>query len=206
MELQVKKPRGWFGRWILRNMNKRHSNVTDWGLSHVAIPSGGAILDLGCGGGRTIAKLAAASDAATVHGLDHSAESLRVASEVNAKLVGTGRVLIRQGSVSQLPYQSDAFDLVTAVETHFFWPDLPQDVREVCRVLKPGGRILVIAEIYKGAPSATARLAEKFAPKSGMKLLTPDEHRELLATAGFTEVEVFTEPAKAWICVTGRKP
>ena len=42
------------------------------------------------------------------------------------------------------------FDLVTAVETHFFWPDLPNDVREVLRVLKPGGTFLLIAEVYRG--------------------------------------------------------
>ena len=205
MEMQVNKPKGWLGRWILRNMNKRHSNVTDWGLGHVAIPCDGAILDVGCGGGRTIAKLAAASGAGVVHGVDYSAESVRVATEVNAELAKAGRVVVREGQVSRLPYESDTFDLVTAVETHFFWPDLKNDVREVWRVVKPGGQFLVIAEVYKGAPTAAARLAEKFAAKSPMTLLSPQEHGELLAGAGFQEVQVFTEPAKAWICVVGRK-
>ena len=67
MDNQCRKPSGWLGRWVLRNMNKRHSGVTDWGLSHVSIPRDAAILDVGCGGGRTIAKLAAASGSGLVY-------------------------------------------------------------------------------------------------------------------------------------------
>jgi len=206
MENQCRRPKGWLGRWILRNMNRRHSNLTDWGLSHVSIPAGGAILDIGCGGGRTIAKLAAASGAGKVFGIDHSQESVGVASKTNAELINIGRAEIRAGSVSQLPYADVTFDLVTAVETHFFWPNLAGDVREVSRVVKPGGRFLIVAEIYNGATSAVSKMAVKCSSKTGMKVLTPDEHRDLLASAGFDGVQVFTDAAKGWICATGRKP
>jgi ubiquinone/menaquinone biosynthesis C-methylase UbiE len=187
-------------------MNTRHSTVTDWGLSHATIPRDGMILDVGCGGGRTIAKLAAASGSGKVFGLDHSPDSVRVATKTNAGLVQAGRVEIREGSVSQLPYAADAFDLVTAVETHFFWPNLPGDVREVKRLVKPGGVFLVIAEVYKGAEAAMSRLVEKHAPRTGRTVLTPEEHREMLENAGFVQVEVFTEPAKGWVCTRGVKP
>lgn len=206
MDNQCRKPSGWLGRITLRNMNKRHSSVTDWGLSHLIVPREGTILDIGCGGGRTIAKLSAASGSGVVHGLDHSPESVRVASEANAELVKAGRVAIREGAVSQLPYANDTFDLVTAVETHFFWPELPADVREVLRVVKPGGTFAIVSEVYKGADTTVSRLVEKYAPKTGMKLLTPDEHRNLLADAGFADVQVFTNPEKGWVCAIGAKP
>ena len=207
---QCRKPTGWFGRLVLRNMNARHSSVTDWGLSHLAVPRGSMILDVGCGGGRTIAKLAeaagsGASGSGKVLGLDHSPDSVRVAIKTNAELVQAGRVEICQGSVSHLPYASDTFDLVTAVETHFFWPDLPNDVREVKRVIKPGGVFFLIAEVYKGSDAPTSKLVAKQAPRIGMTLLTPEEHRALLEDAGFARVEVFTEPAKGWICMRGVK-
>jgi len=205
MKNQCRKPDGWLGRWLLRNMNKRHSGVTDWGLSHVAIPRDGAILDVGCGGGRTIAKLAAAFGSGMVYGIDHSADSVGMASKLNTKLVNSGRVVIRQGSVSQLPYANDKFDLVTAVETHFFWPDLANDVREVLRVVAPGGMFVMIAEVYKGANAAMSKMVEKYAPKTGMTLLSPDEHRDLLEDADFDEVQVFTDESKGWICVLGSK-
>jgi SAM-dependent methyltransferase len=194
------------GRWFLRNMNKRHSGVTDWGLAHLTIPRDGAILDIGCGGGRTIAKLAAASGTGKVFGLDHSAESVRLSSELNADLIKAGRVAISSGSVSQLPYDANTFDLVTAVETHFFWPNLAGDVREVLGVAKPGGVFAIVAEVFRGASGLQSRLVEKNADKVGMTLLTPEGHRDLLADAGFAGVAVFTEPAKGWICAMGRKP
>jgi ubiquinone/menaquinone biosynthesis C-methylase UbiE len=180
MKNQCRRPEGWLGRWLLRNMNMRHSTVTDWGLSHVSIPRDGAILDVGCGGGKTIAKLAAASGSGIVNGLDHSQDSVRVASRLNAKWIDSGRVAIREGSVSQLPYSDNTYDLVTAVETHFFWPNLSKDTREVCRVIKPGGSFAIIAEVYMGAGPATSRMMEKFATKAGLTLLTPEEHRSLL--------------------------
>lgn len=116
-----------------------------------------------------------------------------------------GRVEIREASVSQLPFLGNSFDLVTAVETHFWWSDLPGGVREILRVLKPGGRLVVIAEIYKGANTTTAMLAEKYLPLSGMKLLSVDEHRELLANAGYSDIRVVTECRKGWICAMGSK-
>ena len=205
MDNQWRKPSGWLGRWLLRNMNKRHSGVTDWGLSHVSIPRDAAILDVGCGGGRTIAKLAAASGSGLVYGLDHSPESVRTASATNAGLVQSGRVAIREGSVSQLPYDAGTFELVAAVETHFFWPNLAADVREVLRVVKPGGTFVIISEVYRGADARMSRMVEKYAPKAGMTLLTPEEHGALLADAGFADVKVFTNPPKGWVCAMGRK-
>ena len=56
---QCAKPEGWLGRLTLWRMNASHSKLTDWGLGHVVIESHYTILDVGCGGGRTVSKLAA---------------------------------------------------------------------------------------------------------------------------------------------------
>jgi ubiquinone/menaquinone biosynthesis C-methylase UbiE len=98
------------------------------------------------------------------------------------------------------------FDLVTAVETHFWWPKLPTDMREVFRVLKPGSRLVVIAEVYKGGNTTVAKLAEKYASKTGMTLLDIDEHRALFANAGCSKVQIVEERDKGWMCGIGRKP
>jgi ubiquinone/menaquinone biosynthesis C-methylase UbiE len=187
-------------------MNSRHSKVTDWGLAHISIEKHQTILDVGCGGGRTITKLAALATQGKVYGVDYSEESVATSKRTNARWMNMGRVEIRHGSVSQLPFSDDMFDLVTAVETHFFWPNLPADMREVFRVLKPGGKLVVIAEIYKGANTMAARLAEKHAGRISMALLSVDEHRELFANAGYSDIEVIDERGKGWICGIGRKP
>jgi SAM-dependent methyltransferase len=202
---QCRKPTGWLGRFVLRSMNKRHSKLTDWGLGHITVGKHDSVLDVGCGGGRTVSKLAAVATAGKVYGLDHSEESVAASKRENAREINAGRVEIRQGSVSQLPYLEDMFDLVTGVETHFFWPDLPGDVREVFRVLKRGGTFLLVAEVYAGSKTKVGQLAEKHSDKTGMKLLTVEQHRELLEGAGFSDVRVVEDVGKGWICAFGRK-
>jgi ubiquinone/menaquinone biosynthesis C-methylase UbiE len=86
------------------------------------------------------------------------------------------------------------FDLVTAVETHFWWPDLAADMHEIFRVVKPGGKLVIIAEVYKGANTTVAKLAEKYASQTGMKLLDVAEHRALFANADYSEVQIYEEP------------
>jgi len=164
------------------------------------------ILDVGCGGGRTVSKLAAIATQGRVYGVDYSDESVAATKRTNARWIDLGRVEIRQGSVSDLPFPDGKFDLVTAVETHFWWPNLPGDMREVFRVMKPGGTLVLIAEIYKGANTMTARFAEKYASRTGMSLLSVNEHRKLFTTAGYSDVQVIEERDKGWICGLGRKP
>lgn len=202
---QCKKPRGWVGRFVLWNMNSRHSRVTDWGLAKVSMEKHFIVLDVGCGGGRTLSKLAAAAREGKVYGVDYSEESVAASKRTNARSLELGRVEVRLGSVSELPFPDSMFDLITAVETHFWWPDLPGDLREVFRVLKPGCTFLIIAEVYKGANTAMARLCEQTAPRAGMTLLNPDQHREVLTNAGFSDVQVTVDADKGWICAIGRK-
>ena len=200
---QCQKPRGLLGRFVLWQMNSRHSKVTDWGLAHVSVEKHYTILDLGCGGGRTVSKLAAMATQGKVFGVDFSEESVAASQRFNARWIEMGRVEIRHASVSQLPFPDGMFDLITAVETHFWWPNLPEDLREVFRVLKPGGTLVIIAEVYEGANTKMARLCEKYAPLTGLNLLSIDEHREMLANAGYSEVQVQTDSSKGWICCTG---
>jgi ubiquinone/menaquinone biosynthesis C-methylase UbiE len=186
-------------------MNSSHSELTDWGLGHVSIESHYTILDVGCGGGRTVSKLAALATQGRVYGVDYSAESVATTKKTNGRWIDLGRVEVRHGSVSQLSFPDGMFDLVTAVETHFWWPNLPGDMREILRVMKPGGTLIVIAEVYKGATTTVSKLAEKYASRTGMTMLSVDEHRELFTTAGYADVQVIEERAKGWICAIGRK-
>ena len=203
---QCQKPAGWFGRFTLWRMNSSHSKVTDWGLKHISIGQHYTILDVGCGGGRTISKLAVNATHGKVYGVDYSEESVAASKRTNARWIEMGCVEIRHGSVSQLTFPDRMFDLVTAVETHFWWPNLPGDMRETFRVLKAGGKLIVIAEVYKGADTTVSKLAEKFAPQTGMKLLSVDEHRNLFAGAGYSDIQIMEERTKGWISVVGRRP
>jgi ubiquinone/menaquinone biosynthesis C-methylase UbiE len=205
---QCRNPSGFFGRFILWDMNRHHSKLTDWGLSHVSIGKKDAILDVGCGGGRTINKLASMATAGIVHGIDYSEASVASARKTNRRLIDAGRVEIQQASVSKLPFADNTFELVTAIETHLFWPDLPNDFGEIFRVLHLGGKLLIVAEIYKGGKHLEGVRKTIFDKHlaAHMNLLTPDEHRELLTRAGFSDVQVLEDLDKGWICAVGKKP
>jgi SAM-dependent methyltransferase len=201
---QVRKPTKWVGRLFLWMMNTSHSQVTDWGLKHVAIKEGFTILDVGCGGGRTIEKLAALATKGTVYGVDYAAGGVAASRAKNAQLIQAGRVEIARARVSRLPFAADQFDLVTAVETQYYWPDLVNDMREVLGVLKPGGTLIVVAESYrKGAKDWLHGPAMRLVRSANLSVA---EQRELFAAAGFEDIRISEERAEGWICAVGKKP
>ena len=201
---QVRKPSGWLGRRVVRAMNLSHATMTDWGLQQVTVPKNAAILDVGCGGGWTVRKLVALAPEGKVVGLDYSSASVAVSRDTNAHEIEAGRVQIEQGSVAALPFPDRSYDIVTAVETHYYWPDLSANVREVLRVLKPGGTFILIAETYRGGPFRL--LYGLVMPLLRAAFLSDAEHRDLLTQAGFTEVETKHLSRKNWIVATGRRP
>ena len=201
---QWRNPTGLLGRLMLRGMNITHSGLTDWGLTHVAIRKCDAILDVGCGGGRTVQKLAGIAASGRVYGIDSSEASVMVSRRTNKQFIETGHVEIRHSSVSSLPFPDSVFDLVTAVNSHCHWPDLVAGMKEVSRVLKPGGTLMILAGAYKGGRHSARN--ERFAQLINVACQSCDELGGLLAAAGFSCVQVFEEDRRGWICGVGSKP
>ena len=137
------------GRAMLKFMNLCHAPLTNWGLKLVDIQDGWTMLDIGCGGGATLQRLLKRSQEAQVYGIDISEESVAKAKKVNAKVLDK-QVFVTQGSAEKLPYEDGKFDLVTAVETVYFWPNLPSCLQEVRRVLKSGGKFAIMVEVVDG--------------------------------------------------------
>jgi SAM-dependent methyltransferase len=200
---QCQKPTGLLGKFVLWSMNRRHSRVTDWGLAQISIREGDTILDVGCGGGRTLGKLAAAAPHGHVFGIDHSEAAIAAAGRTNEAFVARGRIVIRQGSVASLPFPDNTFDLVTAVETHFWWGDIGAGMREILRTLKPGGHLAIVAEFYNGG--RYAKHARTIRQMTSMAVLDVEEHRGLFVDRGFTDVRIVEDGRKGWICAIGTK-
>ena len=177
------RPDGRLGRIALRMMNVTHSPMAMWNLSLIDFQPRWTILDVGCGGGKNIARMLRRSQGSTVYGIDYSEESVAMSTKVNRKHIGT-RCFITQGNVMQLPYEEAKFDLVTAYETVYFWPDLEKAFSEVHRVLKPGG---VFSFSYGDERSSTMRYwATEI---EAMRILPLEEIKQLLADAGFSNLK-----------------
>ena len=154
----MRKPEGKLGNIQLKSMNNEHTPVSLWGLKHLNISPDDVILDIGCGGGMNINRMA--QGAKKVYGVDYSIESVNLSKEVNEDLIKEGRVEVHEGNVMDLPFEDNSFDIVTAFETVYFWPDIVKSFGEVKRVLKPGGMFLIGCEA-----NGTNNLAMKFFDK-----------------------------------------
>jgi len=204
---QARKPTGRLGRWMTRFMNAEHSRMTDWALANISITNNSTVLDVGCGGGRTVKKLADRAAEGKVFGIDFSEQSVATSRKTTERLIGLGRVGIVHGTVSRLPFAENLFDLVTAVETYYFWPDLVTDMQEIARVLKPGGQFAVIAEAYKGGShdKRFQQILQVATQESKINYLSAEQLGEALSRAGLGKVQVFKEEKKGWVCAIGCK-
>ena len=95
-------------------------------------------LDIGCGGGKTIHTLSKRIPFGKIYGIDYSEQAVENSKSQYARRK-KGKVIIHQASVSSIPYNTNFFNLITAFQTHYFWPDVEQDIKEVFRVLQPNG-------------------------------------------------------------------
>ena len=175
-------PKGRMGRAMLRFMNLTHAPLTNWGLGLIEFQDGWTMLDVGCGGGKTLQRLLKRSQGGKVYGIDISDESVAKARESNADVLDK-QVFVQKGSAAELPYEEGTFDLVTAIETVYFWPNLPGCVKGIHRVLKTGGRFAIMVEVVD-ADSKWTNFVE------GMTAYTPEQLKSILDDAGFTQTEI----------------
>ena len=133
-------------------------------------------------------------------GIDYSEVSVEKSRKVNAKAIRDGRCEVLQANVMELPFEPESFDLVTAFETIYFWPDLLQSFREVYRVLKTGGTVFICNE-SNGDTNKDDKWIEKI---GGMTIYNGDQIKAVLEQAGFSGIRI-EKNDKGWICVSAEK-
>ena len=195
----TRKPVGLGGKIMVAMMNLGHSPVARWGLQFLELAPDARVLDCGCGGGANMKRLLKKCPQGIVKGIDYSPVSVQKARSLNQSAIQEGRCVVWQGSVEQIIFAKDWFDAVTAFETVYFWPDLPQCFREVYRVLKPGGTLLICNE-SNGDTDKDKKWTEII---GGMTIYKDIELKAYLEQAGFHEVQIHKK--KSWLCITARK-
>jgi demethylmenaquinone methyltransferase/2-methoxy-6-polyprenyl-1,4-benzoquinol methylase len=117
----------------------RHALVEMSGLGE-----GGEVLDVATGTGDVAIEFAHRSRARHIVGLDRSAGMLEVARRKIGRLELDGRIEVIEGDALDLPFDDGTFDAVTIAFGLRNLPDYAAGVREMARVLKPRGRLLVL--------------------------------------------------------------
>jgi ubiquinone/menaquinone biosynthesis C-methylase UbiE len=195
------KPRGAGGWFLISLMNLGHAPVSRWGLKNLVIKPGDHILDIGCGGGKNVARMLKRAPGGRVCGLDYSEVCVEKTRRLNRRAMRAGRAEIRLGSVSENPWPDNSFDVVTAFETIYFWPDFAKDIGEVRRVLKPGGVFFICNEM--NVPEEGEAPYQFWVKKLGLKIFTPSAFQKYLTGAGFVDVNISCE-GKGRVCVSAR--
>ena len=193
-------PAGDAGRDMILRMNREHGPLRTWGFSHVRV--GRRVLDVGCGAGAALRDLAESNPDAVLTGCDISPLAVETATALNKVCVKAGRMRFLLCGVPDLPFEDGAFDTVFSVESLYFWPDQLAGLREIRRVLAPGGSFMTVLEMAGGAMNE-----RQLAIVEHLKMVCPtrDELHALMTGAGFTDVTVEFEPEHRWLCAAGRK-
>ena len=208
--INARKPVGELGDKLLDRMNESHESLAQWGVSHLDIEKDDVILDIGCGGGVNVERFLKMTEA-KVYGLDYSEVAVEKSAKLNESAIDEGRCEIIQGSVSDLPFEDNSFDIVTGFETVYFWPDFVNDSKEVRRVLKDGGIMFICNEAI---PNENDERQKELIELLDMDIYSADQFDEYLREAGFSEIICFSnegpdsldkELLTGWLCVIARK-
>jgi SAM-dependent methyltransferase len=194
---QAHQPRGvvgWANGWMfaLRPSNRRR-NI--WAVSLLDVRPTDRVLEIGFGPGIAIAEFARRATRGQVFGIDHSRAMVRHAARRNAAAIRARRVHLTHASVERLPSFGDPLDAILAVNSAGFWPDPVERLRDLRRLLHPGGRIALVSQ--PRCPGATRDTTARAA----------QELQDLLTQAGFTRLRVETlelDPPVA--CVLAEDP
>jgi arsenite methyltransferase len=157
-----------------RVMNLANDRTNTQALVLLDLSAADRMLEVGFGGGRTLAKLLARVD--FVAAIDPSEASVRAARRRFGQELRSGRLLIERASVEAMPFEADAFDGVLSVNTIYFWADPDRGLREIHRVLKPAGRLVLGTETRR-VPGWAARHGFAYHPQG--------EQAALLSATGF---------------------
>lgn len=202
--INARKPQGELGDKLLERMNKSHESLAQWVCSYFEVNETDYVLDIGCGGGVNVKRFAEqVSGEGKVIGIDYSDISVKKTSKLNKDFIDEGKVEVIEGSVSEMPFDDETFDLITGFETIYFWPDFLNDLKEVCRVLKKDGVVCFGNEVRheEGKMDKYDELVDLL----DMKIYTDEVLEKSLEIAGFKDIELNKNSENPWICIKASK-
>jgi ubiquinone/menaquinone biosynthesis C-methylase UbiE len=181
---------GEFNAWARagrgEEMESHHLSIAEQTIQLMGIKPGERLLDLGCGTGwasRRLARLAG-----QVVGLDISDEMVHRAREQARDL---DNLLFVWGSAQEIPWEENYFDKVLSIESFYYYPDQELVLRELFRVLAPGGRLFLLMNLYRENPYSL-RWVEQL--QVSVHARSEAEYVQMLQAHGFEAVEALRIP------------
>ena len=193
---QFAKPTGFFGKILAKGMARGHKEFYKNALKAINPKKDDKYLEIGFGSGIFIKKYM--SHVSKIAGIDYSEDMVKLASDINRNLVESGKAEFKQGYASSLPWADNEFTVVAAIEVFFFLNETEKTLKEIFRILKPGGRLIIEMAFNKDDGVDHKRHIKKM----NLKLYSGKEMKKLLNEAGFSDIVIDYYKA-FWIPIRG---
>ncbi len=184
---QLGRPRGLFGRVLAHGLNRANLPLNLHMVGALDLRPDQDVLEVGFGGGVGLSLILAHEPAVRLTGVELSGDMVVLARRRYADELRSGRLTLAEGVVERLPLADRSFDAACAANCVYFWPDLDGGLRELARVLRPGGALILAIN----APEVL--IAAGFAA-NGLNTLHADELAARMQRAGFTDTRARRMP------------
>ena len=182
---QLANPEGTVGvavaEWL--NGNNREGNARVFAM--LELQPGCHVLEVGFGNGRAAREVVAGAENVRYEGIDISQTMVDEANRYNAEHVLSGLVRFHLAFADHMPFANGRFDRVFSIGVMHFWTDPLASLREIHRVMRPGGRAVMGALDAQATPPFAK-------PEFGFHLRTAAEWGALFEKAEFVNVDART--------------
>ncbi len=137
---QLRKPTGMLAGKAGNEMNKTNNFLYDFTIDTMQLEAHQSILEIGFGNGKFFDKIFSTANDLKISGLELSPEMIKEAIRNNPLTSTTGKLSLCAGSSDKIPFPDHSFDKVFCINVIYFWEQPAMHLKEIYRVLKPGGR------------------------------------------------------------------
>ncbi|MDX2270398.1 MAG: methyltransferase domain-containing protein [Cyanobacteriota bacterium] len=196
---QLGSPSGWFGRLLLRLLNRNNAAMNNLVLQEIQLQSGERVLEIGFGGGDLIHRIVKTGLSSLIVGIERSPDALKICQRRFQPFIRQGKIELHLADAATLPFPDHYFSQVCTVNTLYFWPDAPQVFAEAHRVLNLGGKLLV------GYASKAYLDQQKFS-QHGFATYDVSEVEMMVEMAGFASISTVSGQSnhhQEFFCTSG---
>jgi len=189
---QARKPSGLFGRWVMSKIfDHGNAAINAFMKEQLLLQENDHVLEIGFGTGKLIFEMAKQVNKGLIEGIDLSETMVAIAEKKNKNYIAEGKVIIRQGDFEEIAYNDNRFDKICSANTVYFWPQPEHFIKNILRILKPGGK-LVLAFVDK------AQLESRRLSTNVFHFYHQDEIITLLSRNGFSgSVDMISKEIKS---------
>jgi len=179
-----------FNEWASQGrgeeMENHHISIAEQTIARMDLAPGQRVLDLGCGAGwatRMLAKAVEGGEGMAV-GIDISDAMIARARAASREL---DNVMFTVSAADEIPWRDDYFNKVLSIESFYYYPDQQRVLRELHRVMAPGGTLFILINLYKENPYSLRWVDGLAVP---VHARSENEYEEMLRDNGFIHTEI----------------